>query len=65
MMTFEQSIAGLFSKELITEQSAISYASRRSVVGRAIDAIRSSRGEKTTAIEDLTLDADYGKNDKS
>lgn len=65
MMTFEQSIAELFRKELITEQSAISYASRRSVVGRAVDAIRSSRGEKTTAIEDLTLDADYGKNDKS
>ena len=65
MMTFEQSIAELFRKGLIAEQSAISYASRRSVVGRAIDAIRSSRGEKTTAIEDLTLDADYGKNDKS
>jgi twitching motility protein PilT len=65
MMTFEQSIAELFRKELITEQSAISYASRRSVVGRAVDAIRSSRGEKTTAIEDLTLDAEYGKKDKS
>jgi len=65
MMTFEQSIAELFRKGLIAEQSAISYASRRSVVGRAIDAIRSSRGEKTTAIEDLTLDADYGGNDKS
>ena len=63
MMTFEQSLAELFRKGLITEQSAISYASRRSVVGRAIDAIKSSRGEKTTAIEDLAIDTDYGMKD--
>ena len=51
----------LFKKGLITEQTALSYASRKSVIGRAIDAIKSVRGEKTTTIEDLAIDKDYGK----
>ena len=59
MMTFEKSIADLFKNGLITEQIAVSYASKKSVVGRAIDAIKSARGEKTTSIEGLTLDSDY------
>ena len=63
MMSFDQCIADLFQKGLITEQTAISYASRRSVVGRSIDAIKSTRGEKTTTIEDLAIDKDYGKKD--
>ncbi len=63
MMTFDQCIADLFQKGLITEQTAISYASRRSAVGRSIDAIKSTRGEKTTTIEDLAIDKDYGKKD--
>jgi twitching motility protein PilT len=63
MISFDQCIADLFQKGLITEQTAISYASRRSVVGRSIDAIKSIRGEKTTAIEDLAIDKDYGKKD--
>ncbi|RLC28831.1 MAG: twitching motility protein [Deltaproteobacteria bacterium] len=61
MMTFDQCIADLFQKGLITEQTAISYASRKSVIGRSIDAIKSVRGEKTTTIEDLTIDKDYGR----
>jgi twitching motility protein PilT len=63
MMSFDQCIADLFQKGLVTEQTAISYASRRSVVGRSIDAIKSTRGEKTTTIEDLAIDKDYGKKD--
>ena len=61
MMTFDQSISGLYKEGLITEEIAMSYASRKATVGRAIDAIKSSRGEKTTSIEDLTLDREYGK----
>ncbi len=61
MMSFDQCIADLFSKGLITEQTAISYASRKSVIGRAIDSIKSTRGEKTTSIEDLSIDKAYGK----
>ncbi len=63
MMTFDQCIADLFSKDLISEQTAMSYASRKSVIGRAMDTIKAKRGEKTTTIEDLTLDSDYGKNE--
>ena len=63
MMTFDQCIADLFSRGLITEQTAISYASRKSVIGRAIDSIKSTRGEKTTSIEDLSIDTAYGRKD--
>ena len=63
MMTFEQSIAEIFKKGLITEETAISYATRKAIIGRYLDTIKAERGEKTTTIEDLTLDADYGKSD--
>ncbi|MBW1668380.1 MAG: PilT/PilU family type 4a pilus ATPase [Deltaproteobacteria bacterium] len=61
MMTFDQCISELYEKGLITEQTAMSFASRKAVVGRAIDAIKASRGEKTTTIEGLRLDTEYGK----
>ncbi len=63
MMTFDQCISELYRDGLITEQTALSYSSRRSVTGRAIDSIKSARGEKTTSIEDLSIDRDYGKNE--
>jgi twitching motility protein PilT len=62
MMTFDQCISELYRDGLITEQTALSYSSRRSVTGRAIDSIKSARGEKTTSIEDLSIDRDYGNN---
>jgi len=61
MMTFDQSIAELYQQGFISEETALSYASRRAVVGRAMDAIKASRGEKTTSIDDLSLDDSYGK----
>jgi len=64
MMTFDQNIADLYTKGLITEETAVSYASRKSIVGRSIDSIKASRGEKTTSIEDLSIDKDYGKRRK-
>ncbi len=64
MMTFDQCISDFFSKGLITESTAMSYSSRKSIVGRSIDSIKSTRGEKTTAIEDLAIDMDYGKKDE-
>lgn len=60
MMTFDQSISELFKQGLISEDTAMSYASRKAVVGRTIDSIKAARGEKTTSIEDLTLDDGYG-----
>ncbi len=61
MMTFDQSIAGLYKEDLISEETAMSYASRRAIVGRSLDAIKAARGEKTTDIEGLAIDTDYGK----
>jgi twitching motility protein PilT len=61
MMTFDQSISDLYKQGLITEDTAMSYASRKAIVGRAIDSIKSERGEKTTGIEGLKLDEQYGK----
>ena len=59
MMTFDQSIGELYKKEFITQDTAMSYASRKGVVGRVIDAVKTERGEKTTSIEGLKLDAEY------
>ncbi|MFH1488230.1 MAG: PilT/PilU family type 4a pilus ATPase [Pseudomonadota bacterium] len=64
MMTFDQCISEHFEKDLISEETAMSYASRKAVVGRALDSIKASRGEKTTTIEDLSLDDAYGKKEK-
>ncbi|MDD5206486.1 MAG: PilT/PilU family type 4a pilus ATPase, partial [Desulfobacterales bacterium] len=64
MMTFDQCVADLYKEELITEDTAMSFASRKAVVGRAVDAIKQSRGEKTTDIEGLSLVDDYGKKQK-
>ncbi|OPX35719.1 MAG: hypothetical protein B1H11_08660, partial [Desulfobacteraceae bacterium 4484_190.1] len=57
-------ISDLFKKGLITEQTALSYASRKSIVGRSVDSIKAARGEKTTSIEDLAIDRTYGKENK-
>ena len=64
MMTFDQCIGDLYKKNLITEETALSYASRKGIVGRMVDSIKQSRGEKTTDIEGLSLDSDYGKKQK-
>jgi len=61
MLTFDQCITDLYQQGLITEETAMSYASRRAIVGRAIDALKAQRGEKTTAIEGLKMDSEYGK----
>jgi twitching motility protein PilT len=65
MMTFDQCIAEHFKNGLVTEQTAMAYASHRSVMGRAVGAIKSERGEKTTTIEGLEIDKGYGKDDLS
>lgn len=59
MMTFDQCIADLFKDGLITKETALAYASQRAIVGRAIDAIKAAKGEKTTSIEGLALDESY------
>ena len=61
MMTFDQSIVDHYKAGRISEDTAMSYASRRGVVGRMIDSVKSERGEKTTEIEGLAIDDQYGK----
>ncbi|RPI79046.1 MAG: PilT/PilU family type 4a pilus ATPase [Desulfobacteraceae bacterium] len=61
MMTFDQCITELYHRGQITEDTAMSYATRRAIVGRSIDSIKASRGEKTTDIDRLSMDEEYGK----
>lgn len=59
MTTFDDFILGLYQRGLITEDIAMGYASRKAIVGRGLDSIKSARGEKTTEIENLELDHNY------
>jgi twitching motility protein PilT len=58
-MTFDTCITRLYGQGQITEETALAYCSRRALVKRNIDSIKSSRGEKTTDIEGLKIDRDY------
>ena len=59
MTTFDEHIISLYEQGLITENTALAYSSRRGVVGRGIDQIKSARGEATTDIEKLEIDRGY------
>ena len=59
MITFDKSIIRLYEQGFISEETAMAHASRKPVVGRGIDSIKSGRGEKTTDIEDLEVDLNY------
>ncbi len=62
MTTFDDYIVGLFERGLITEKTAMAYASRKAIVGRGIDMVKSARGESTSDIEDLAIDREYDRN---
>ncbi len=64
MWTFDQHIIKLVQKGEITEETALAYASRKSVVGRALDTVKAERGEKTTDIDGLDMDDDYDEDIK-
>jgi twitching motility protein PilT len=61
MTTFDDYIIELYGKGLISEETAMAYASQKGIVGRGLDGVKASRGEATTDIEDLAVDTDYGK----
>lgn len=61
MTTFDRHIVGLYKQGLITQETALAYASRKGIVGRGIDTVKSSRGEATTDIDDLEIDRNYEK----
>jgi twitching motility protein PilT len=60
--TFDAYISRLYEQGKITEKTALSYGSRRAIVKRSIDRVKSSRGEKTTDIDGLKIDSEYRKN---
>ncbi len=59
MTTFDQHLVGLYEQGLITQETALTYASQKGVVGRGIDRIKSARGETTTDIGKLEIDQGY------
>ncbi len=61
MITFDDYIVDLFSQGLVSEDTARAYASNKGIVGRGIDAVKSSRGQQTTDIGKLQVDRGYGK----
>tara|TARA_B100000959_G_C14961085_1_gene615800 strand:- start:768 stop:1943 length:1176 start_codon:yes stop_codon:yes gene_type:complete len=61
MTTFDKDIVNLYKNGLIKEETAMAYASKKAIVGRGIDTIKSEKGEKTTDIEGLDMDAEYTK----
>ena len=61
MTTFDDYIIELYAKGLISEETAMAYASQKGIVGRGLDGVKATRGEATTDIEDLAVDQEYGK----
>jgi twitching motility protein PilT len=55
MTTFDDYIIELFEKGQVTEETAMAYCNRKSVVGRGLDRVKSKRGEATTDIDNLEL----------
>ncbi|MBW2589166.1 MAG: PilT/PilU family type 4a pilus ATPase [Deltaproteobacteria bacterium] len=60
MTTFDNHIIGLYEQGLITRDMAISFSSRKGVVGRGIDLIDSARGKSTT-MEKPKVDWNYSR----
>ncbi len=55
MQTFDQHILELYENGLISEETAKTYGSRKSAIGRGLDRIKASRGEATTGITGLAM----------
>ncbi len=56
MQTFDQHILQLYSEGIVTEETAMSYGSRKSAIGRGLDQLKASRGESTTGITGLKME---------
>lgn len=60
MISFDEFIVSLYEEGKIDEATAMAYASRKDIVGRGLDSIKSARGESTTRIDSLEIDRSYG-----
>ncbi|MDF1613418.1 type IV pilus twitching motility protein PilT [Desulfurivibrio dismutans] len=54
--TFDQHILDLYEQGLITEKTAVAYASRRTTINRGLDQIKAAKGEETSKIKDLSME---------
>src|SRR5919204_207602 len=61
MMTFDQALLRSYEQGIITEETAVAYGTRKSVVQRGIDQVKQKRGEKTSDVQGLRLDSDYNR----
>ncbi|MCA1794291.1 MAG: type IV pilus twitching motility protein PilT [Desulfotignum sp.] len=59
MVSFDEFILSLYKKADIDETVAMAYASRKDLVGRGLDSIKSARGEATSKIDSLEIDRGY------
>jgi len=60
MISFDEFIISLYEEGGIDEATAMAYASRKDIVGRGLDSIKSARGELTSRIDSLEIDRTYG-----
>ena len=58
---FDMTMIELFTEGLITEESAMLYCTSKGVTSRGIDRVKKERGESTSDLSGLSLDAEYGK----
>jgi twitching motility protein PilT len=64
MRTFDQHILELYSRGQVTEESAMVYCSQRSEMNRGMDRLKSERGESTSSLDGLAMEAnedEYGR----
>ena len=60
MISFDEFIVNLYEEGKIDENTAMAYASRKDIVGRGLDRIKSARGISTSGIQSLEIDRGYG-----
>ncbi len=59
--TFDMAMMELYEYGLITEETALLYCTNKGVVSRGIDKLKKTRGETTSDLRGLTIDAEYRK----
>ena len=56
MQTFDQQLLSLYENDIITEETARSYCTRKSYVLQGVDKIKASKGIETSDIEGLSME---------
>jgi twitching motility protein PilT len=56
--TFDQHILKLYRDKIITEDVALTYSSKKSIMSRGIDTIKAETGESIYAVKGLSLESD-------